>query len=123
MFLSLKLDHPVGVLINSVRQGSPAQAAGLVVGDVITGIDGREIDDPEALRYRVATKPVDATVRLTVMRSGKPMTIDARLTTPPDNPPRQSTLIDGPVPFAGATVANLIRRCRKSWISPGANRA
>jgi serine protease Do len=107
MFLSLKLDHPAGVLINSVRQGSPAQAAGLVVGDVITAIDGREIDDAEALRYRVATKPVDATVRLTMMRAGHVMTVDAKLTTPPDTPPRQSTLIDGPVPFAGATVANL----------------
>ncbi len=119
MFQNLKLGHPSGVLINSVRQNSPAQAAGIALGDVITAIDGREVDDPEALRYRIATKPVDATVHLAVMRAGHEMTIDVRLSTPPDTPPRQTTEIGGPVPFSGATVANLNPALQEELDIPG----
>ena len=107
MFQSLHLDRPVGVLVNTVRIESPAQAAGIIVGDVITAIDGHEVDDPEALRYRVATKPVDTVVHLDLMRGGRAMSMDVRLTAPPDVPPRQTTAIDGQVPFQGATVANI----------------
>ncbi len=107
MFQTLHLDRPVGVLINTVRSGSPAGAAGVLVGDVITAIDGREVDDPEALRYRVATKPIGQTVRLDLMRNGHAMTVEARLTAPPEIPPRQATEIRGQVPFEGATVANI----------------
>jgi serine protease Do len=107
MFQSLHLDRPIGVLVNSVRPSSPAEAAGLKVGDVITAVDGREVDDPEGLRYRIATKPVDTTVRMTLSRGGREVSADVRLTAPPDKPPRQETLIDGRVPFEGATVANI----------------
>jgi serine protease Do len=119
MFQALKLSHPAGVLINSVRQNSPAQQAGLALGDVITAIDGHEVDDPEALRYRIATQAVDSTVRLAVMRGGREMTLDVRLTTPPDQPPRQTTEIAGPVPFSGATVANLNPALQEELDIPG----
>jgi serine protease Do len=119
LYQSLHLPRPAGVLVNAVRRDSPAAAAGIAVGDVITAIDGREVDDPEALRYRIATKPVDATIRLTVMRAGREMTVQARLTTPPEQPPRQTTLIDGRVPFAGATVANLNPALQEELDIPG----
>ena len=120
MFQSLKLDHPFGVLVNAVRPDSPAQKAGVAVGDVITAIDGREVDDPEALRYRVATEPLDAMVHLSLMRAGHTTQVEARLTTPPDVPPRQLTEISGPVPFSGATVANLNPALQEELDIPGA---
>ncbi len=50
--LARRLDLPVtsGVLITPVREGSPAERAGLrggENGDVITGIDGRAVDSSE----------------------------------------------------------------------------
>ena len=50
----------------------PAEAAGIGIGDVILSIDGREVDDPEALRYRIATKPVDSKSQIDLSRAGKP---------------------------------------------------
>ena len=107
MFPSLHLDRPVGVLVNSVKSASPAEQAGIKVGDVITAIDGHEVDDPEGLRYRIATKPINSTVRITLARNGHESTVDVHLSAPPDRPPRQATTIDGRVPLEGATVANI----------------
>jgi len=107
MFASLHLARPTGMLVNSVGAGSPAAAAGIKVGDVITQVDGHEIDDPEALRYRIATRPVGSTVRLTLMRAGHETDVEAKLTAPPDVPLQQRTYIELSVPLQGATVANL----------------
>ena len=38
-----------GLLISHVAQGSPAEAAGLLVGDVIVGFDGEPVHDPDQL--------------------------------------------------------------------------
>ena len=51
----LGLKEVRGVLVNGVTPGSPADRAGLRSSDVITAIDGHPVDDPNALRNRVAT--------------------------------------------------------------------
>ncbi|HVI52703.1 MAG TPA: DegQ family serine endoprotease [Candidatus Sulfotelmatobacter sp.] len=107
MFQSLKLDHPQGVLISTIHKGSPAEVSGLKVGDVITTINGKGVDDAEALRFRIAMLPVGGTATLTVVRSGQPMTVQAKLAAPPDVPARDTTDVDGRTPFTGATIANM----------------
>ncbi|MDX2101474.1 MAG: DegQ family serine endoprotease [Alphaproteobacteria bacterium] len=104
---SLGLDRPVGVLIEEVAPESPAARAGLRRGDVVTAIAGRDVSDPESLRYRVATLPIGQTAALTVLRQGRAQQISVALQPPPETPPRDLTRIQGAVPFQGATVANL----------------
>jgi serine protease Do len=67
------------VLVNSVAPGSPAERAGLRNGDVITAIDGHSVDDPNALRNRVATTAPNSQVRLSIIRDGKEQQVNARL--------------------------------------------
>jgi serine protease Do len=107
MFQQLKLSHPMGVLINSVHPGGPAAQAGLKIGDVITAVNGREVEDPEALRFRIATLPVGGTAQLTVMRAGEQKALTVKLSPPPDNPPRDTTELTQRTPLIGATVANM----------------
>ncbi len=38
-----------GLLVTGVVQGAPADSAGLLVGDVIAALDGRSVEEPEAL--------------------------------------------------------------------------
>jgi serine protease Do len=104
---SLGLKRPMGVVINTIAPGGPAATAGLRVGDVIESIDGHEVEDPEALRFRIATLPVGSTARLAVFRRGARRSMDVVLTAPPENPPRDETRLAGDQPLAGASVGNL----------------
>ena len=74
---------------------------------MITAINERQVDDPEALRFRIATMPVGARAALTVIRGGKPRQVAFSVTAPPEDPPRDVTQLSGRQPLAGATVANL----------------
>ena len=101
------MSHPRGVIITRVDKGSPAAIAGLRQGDVVTEVDGLEVDDVEALRFRLATLPVGGTARLSVIRAGRETTLAIALRPPPEVPPRDTTVIEGANPLAGATVMNL----------------
>lgn len=107
MFQSLKLDHPQGVLISSIHKNSPAEASGLKVGDVVTAVNGKTVDDAEAMRFRIAMLPVGGNATLSVVRNGQPLSLQSKLVSPPDVPARDTTEIGGRNPFTGATVANM----------------
>jgi Do/DeqQ family serine protease len=104
---SLGLARPAGVLVNGLDPRSPAAAAGLRIGDVIVAVNGRTVDEPEALRYRIATLPVGSRVILKVARGGGEREVAVVVGPPPEDPPRDTTVLSGRHPLSGATVANL----------------
>jgi S1-C subfamily serine protease len=65
-----------GALVASVEDGSPAAIAGVLVGDIITEVDGAPITDPDSLRLALGDRPGE-TVALTVLRGGarQPLTV------------------------------------------------
>ena len=104
---SMGLDRPGGVLINRLHPDGPAERAGLQVGDVVLALNDSPVDDPAGLRFRIATQPLGEEADLSVLREGELITLTIALTAPPEDPPRQTTLLEGQHPFAGAVVANL----------------
>ena len=96
-----------GVLVNAVQKASPAARAGLQVGDVILALQDHPVDDSAALRFRLATLPLDSKAALTILRKGRTLKLSVALEAPPEIPPRDLTEIDGTNPLAGAVVANL----------------
>ncbi len=104
---SLGLARPGGVIIARVYPGGPADGAGLEVGDVVTAVNGREVEDSEALRFRIATLPIGGGATLALHRRGSDRTVTVLLEAPPEDPPRQETMLRGAHPLSGATVANL----------------
>ena len=103
---SLGLKRPVGALVAGVLPGSPAALAGLKTGDLIVGIDGQAVDDPNAFDYRFATKNLGGQARLGVLRGGKELPLTVALQTPPDTP-RDEIMIAARSPFQGAKASNL----------------
>jgi serine protease Do len=60
-----------GVTISNVVQGSPAETAGLKVGDTITAVDGKTIKDGDALVADIASRKPGSKATLTITRNGK----------------------------------------------------
>lgn len=63
---------PVGVYVSSVTEGSAADKAGLIKGDIITEIDGQEVETMEALKKELEYYSAGTTVKLTIMQ-GSPV--------------------------------------------------
>jgi serine protease Do len=64
----------VGLLISEVHDSSAAQRAGLIVGDVIIGIDG-VAGDLDALGERLTTLAAEQRIDLYLLRGGQPRTL------------------------------------------------
>ncbi len=103
----LGLAKPAGMLVDDVMPSSPSADAGLKPGDVIQSVDGKPVDDENAVRFRFATLPVGLTCRLGIWRSGEIAQLEVKLMPPPEQPKRNVTLLKPPSPLAGASVANL----------------
>lgn len=103
----LGLPRPGGVLIGEVYPGGPADRAGLRAGDVVLAIDGREVNDPQGVKFRIATRKLGETAVLDVLRRGQRLRLPVSLIEAPEVPPRNVTQLIGNQPLAGATVANL----------------
>jgi serine protease Do len=61
-------DPPQGVVVTEVETGGPAAAAGMKVGDVITGFEGHDISTPARLRWYVSTAGVGRSVEVRLRR-------------------------------------------------------
>jgi serine protease Do len=61
-----------GVVVTEVASGGPAAAAGLQVGDVITGFEGHDIRTPARLRWYVSTAGVGRRVEVRLRRGEGP---------------------------------------------------
>ena len=103
---AFNLQRPSGVVITNVADKGPAARAGLKPGDVVVGVAGQPVDDPNAFDYRFTTHPLGGKVELDVVRGGKESKVSVVLETAPDLP-RDEILIDARSPFMGAKVANL----------------
>jgi Do/DeqQ family serine protease len=104
---TMGLSRPGGVLLKSVYPGGPAAGAGLKVGDAILSIDGVDVEDMQALNYRIATHKAGDVVKAHVAGGGPVRDVAVKLTLPAENPPRDEMLIGGRNPMTGAKIENL----------------
>lgn len=66
-----ELEDEKGVVVGQVVADSPAAKAGLKNGDVITRVDGREIDSPDTLQNVLAKHKPGETLNFHFKRNGK----------------------------------------------------
>lgn len=74
--------------VTQVREGSPAEAAGMQVGDVMKSYDGISVTDSKAFSKRNRTE-IGQTVEIVVDRNGEEQTLSVTYTALPD---KNSTL-------------------------------
>jgi S1-C subfamily serine protease len=69
-------------VVDGVREGSPAAAAGLQSGDVVKTLDGQPVADPSSFVSALGGLPPGRTVRIGIRRGGalgRDMTVEATL--------------------------------------------
>ncbi len=79
MAKGLGLDKAKGVLVQSVQKGGGGDEAGLIAGDVILSVDGKEVNASNELQIIINSKRPGDVAKLNVFRDGKTIEKDVTL--------------------------------------------
>ncbi|MEW5867819.1 MAG: trypsin-like peptidase domain-containing protein [Chloroflexota bacterium] len=72
---ALGREQEVGLLLVGVEEHSPAAQSGLMVGDILVGLAGQPVSDPDELLARLAGALVGQSTPVEVLRAGQAQTI------------------------------------------------
>jgi serine protease Do/serine protease DegQ len=75
-------ENAQGALVSQVAEGSAAAKAGIEAGDVITAVSDQPIRSNSELRNTIGMLKVGESVRIGLLREGKPLTVTAVLKEP-----------------------------------------
>ena len=81
---ALNLKSSNGVFIGNVVPNGPAAAAGITKNDIITAVDGKEVNSAGAFVGEIAAKKVGQSVKLTISRNGKITEVSVTLAKTPN---------------------------------------
>jgi serine protease Do len=79
-----------GVMVAAVEPGSPAEAAGLRVGDVVVAVAGEEVRSVGALGALVAEAGIQNRVEIAVVRAGADLVVEPVVVAAPE--PREKVV-------------------------------
>ncbi len=85
-----------GVLLEDVNPGSPADRAGLKVGDVVTSVAGNPVDNVRQFAINLYAYKIGQRAEIDVLRNGQPTTLLVPVIERPDDPMRFADLVSGP---------------------------
>ncbi|HSH11500.1 MAG TPA: trypsin-like peptidase domain-containing protein [Ilumatobacter sp.] len=77
-------DGGQGAIVGSVEQGTPAEAGGILVGDIVIAVDDASIDGPLGLVAAVRDHEPGDEIVIVVLRDGERITITVVLTSRPE---------------------------------------
>ncbi len=95
---SFNMKTPHGALVAKVMDDSPAEAAGLQVGDIIVEFNGKLVPRSSALPPMVGRTPIDKLATVSVIRDGKKRDIQVKIAQLPSDLTRASLGSDHPAP-------------------------
>jgi serine protease Do len=81
----LQFPEPSGAIIANVAENSPAAEAGLKVGDIVIGIEGKKVTDYRTIDQIVA-RSLDETIPVRVWSGGKTRVVQVSVREFPDSP-------------------------------------
>ena len=72
---SLQGEQEHGLLVLWLEEDGPAQGGGLLVGDILVAVSGQPVGDPDDLFAALGSESVGTSIRVDVLRGGKPETL------------------------------------------------
>ena len=117
-----------GVLVARVQEESPAEGAGILVGDIVTAVDGERIESAMRLSHAIGDKSAGDTVAVELWREGAAQTVtvtvaerDRRvmdLAAMPDFvfTPGEGALVAGPGPLLDDEAMEALDQARRELV-------
>lgn len=85
----IQVNQDSGVIVLAIAPNSPAARAGIRPGDIITSINGTNIQSPDQVQQQVEAVPLGNTLQMTVGRGGRTQTVTIRPEQLPAREPQQ----------------------------------
>ncbi len=104
---SLGMVIPLGVVISDLHPLSPLAEAGLRVGDVVTHVDGDEVNSPAEMKFRMSVAGVGGTSVVTRLRGGDQTDVEIALVRAPETPAAEETTLDEGTVMPGLIVSRV----------------
>jgi S1-C subfamily serine protease len=76
---SLGREQGLGLLLVSVEKGSPAEAGGLMVGDILVAINHQPVTDHDELSVYLSGESVGKPISVQILRGGQPLEVSVVL--------------------------------------------
>ena len=92
----LHLPVNAGVILEDVAPGSSADKAGLKVGEIVTSVGGKQVDDLRQFALDLYAYKVGEKVDVGVLRKGKVQNVSVTVSERTDDPERFADMVTGP---------------------------
>jgi serine protease Do len=79
----LKLPEEAGVEVTRIAPDSPAEKAGIKIGDIVTQYNGQRVEGMDQFSRMVRETPAGREVKIGIIRNGVPQTITAKIVARP----------------------------------------
>lgn len=76
---SFGMQKPEGAIVSEIMKDGPAAKSGLKVGDVIVGVDGKDVKSSADMPMIISAMAPGSTAKLSVLRDGKTQTISVKV--------------------------------------------
>jgi S1-C subfamily serine protease len=88
--MAAKAESPdgIGLMVVSVDNGGPADAAGVFLGDVLVSFDGTAVSDPAQLLALLGSDAIGQRKEVRIVRAGQIMTVGITIGDRPADRPR-----------------------------------
>lgn len=73
---ALNRDQDHGLLVLWLEEGGPAASGGVLIGDILVGVKGQAVSDPDELFAAIGSDTVGKVIPVEVLRGGRPETVN-----------------------------------------------
>jgi serine protease Do len=116
MAKGFNLDNSNGAIVSNIMKDSPAEKAGINIGDIIIKFNGTVLNNINQFPRTVADSPLNTKIPVEIIRKGKTINLNVTLEIPkkdPFNKDEEDVAVE--TSYHGIGVVNITKDIRKSY--------